>query len=192
MEGIKLSNENFHKKMSGAFEAAGNQLEKSMKDVIQAASVGDIWKQSCFKFNPELKHSDIKVVSDHLVKSFNSSGYKFAVMSPALDVSNSVKKLAFKIKECSSNWVAVGVCHQSIVASKNYGFNFSSIGHGGFLVSANGGIWNHGRADQNNAIKGFKFGKGDIITVEVNPADGKIIFRKNKDSYTIDYDLKIK
>lgn len=125
------------------------------------------------------------------MKSTNSSGYKFAVMEPALDSGNQVKKLAFKVKECSSNWVAVGVCHHNIVKSKNYGFNFSSIGHGGYLVSANGGVWNHSKADQNNTIKSFKYNKGDIIQIEIKPEDNQIIFTRNKDNYKINYDSKI-
>ncbi len=68
---------------------------------------------------------------------------------------SSIRDIAFKIKESSSNWVAVGMCHKNIVVSKNYGFNFSSIGHGAYMVSANGGCWNNIKADQNNGIKVF-------------------------------------
>jgi hypothetical protein len=64
-------------------------------------------------------------------------------MDPHLESGSGVKRLAFKIKESASNWVAVGMCHPKLVASKNYGFSFSSIGHGAYMVSANGGIWSH-------------------------------------------------
>jgi len=40
----------------------------------------DLWKASLYKFAPEFKHPDIKIISDMVVKSSNSSGYKFAVM----------------------------------------------------------------------------------------------------------------
>ena len=40
----------------------------------------DVWKQMSFKFNPTTKHPDIKIISDLVVKSTNSSGYKFAIM----------------------------------------------------------------------------------------------------------------
>jgi len=56
-----------------------------------------------------------------------------------------------------------------VVKSKKYGFNFSSTGHGGYLISANGGIFNHTRADQNNSKKSFQFHKGDVVVVEVRP-----------------------
>lgn len=64
-----------------------------------------------------------------------------------------MKDFAFKIKESTSNWVAVGMCHKNIVASKHYGFNFNTLGHGAYMVSANGGSWSNIKADQNNSIK---------------------------------------
>ena len=116
----------------------------------------NIWKRGVnYKFSPTNKHSDIKLISDYHIKSLNTSGYKFAVMEPSLQTSNSVKNkpLYFKIKECSSNWVAVGMCHKNIVHSKGYTFNFSSLGHGGYMISANGGTWSNSSADYNNKVK---------------------------------------
>lgn len=113
----------------------------------------NLWKDSIFKFTPEFKHPDIQIVSDMVVKSSNSSGYKFAVMQPPLEDGQPIKEMAFRIKESHSNWVAVGMCHKNIVKSKNYGFNFSSIGHGAYMVSANGGSWSNIKPEQNNSIK---------------------------------------
>jgi hypothetical protein len=74
-------------------------------------------------------------------------------MEPHLETGASIKSFGFKIKESTSNWVAVGVCHKNIVASKNYGFNFSSIGHGAYMISANGGSWSHSKVEHNNSVK---------------------------------------
>jgi len=74
-------------------------------------------------------------------------------MEPGLEKGDSVKDFAFKIKESTSNWVAVGMCHKNIVSSKFYGFNFSAIGHGAYMVSANGGSWSNIKPEQNNSIK---------------------------------------
>lgn len=74
-------------------------------------------------------------------------------MEPSLQKGNKVKTFYFKIKECSSNWVAVGMCHKNTVVSKNYGFNFSNLGHGGYMVSANGGTWSNCSTDYNNKVK---------------------------------------
>lgn len=45
------------------------------------------------------------------------------------------------------------MCHKNIVVSKNYGFNFSAIGHGAYMISSNGGSWSNIKAEQNNSIK---------------------------------------
>ena len=45
------------------------------------------------------------------------------------------------------------MCHKNIVGLKNYGFNFSAIGHGAYMVSSNGGSWSNIKTDQNNTIK---------------------------------------
>lgn len=103
----------------------------------------NIWKGANYKFNTASKHLDVKILSDFIVKAMNSSGYKFAVMDSSLEKGTKIKTFGFKIRESTSAWVAVGVCHKKVVASKNYGFNFSSIGHGAYMVSSNGGNWSH-------------------------------------------------
>ena len=45
------------------------------------------------------------------------------------------------------------MCHKNIVEKKNYGFNFSLLGHGAYLLSANGGVWSDTSVDCNNKIK---------------------------------------
>jgi len=112
----------------------------------------NIWKPTQFKFSPSAKHTDIKLISDYCIKSVNNSGYKFAIMDPTLEKGVS-KTFAFRIKECSSNWLAIGMCHKKIVESKNFGFNFGSIGHGGYMISCNGGSWSHIKTELNNSIK---------------------------------------
>jgi hypothetical protein len=47
--------------------------------------------------------------------------------------------VAFRIVESSSNWLAVGVCYKNLISASNYTFNYSSLGHGAYLVSSNGG-----------------------------------------------------
>lgn len=109
-------------------------------------------------------------------------------MEPHLEGIGQVKKFVFKIKESLSNWVAVGMCHSKIVASKNYGFNFSSIGHGAYMVSANGGIWSHTKAEHNNSVKAFKFVKGDIIQVTANFTEKLVTFQKGSENYQLPFE----
>lgn len=49
------------------------------------------------------------------------------------------------------------MCHKNIVVSKNYTFNFSSLGHGGYMISANGGTWSNNNAEFNNKVKVNEF-----------------------------------
>lgn len=74
-------------------------------------------------------------------------------MEPSIEKGNKVKTYSFKIQECSSNWVAVGMCHKDIVATKGYAFNFSNLGHGGYMISANGGTWSNSSNEFNNKVK---------------------------------------
>lgn len=74
-------------------------------------------------------------------------------MEPSVEKGPIIKTFAFKIKESTSNWVAVGVCHRELVKGKGYGFNFGSIGHGGYMISANGGSWSNSKIEVNNIVK---------------------------------------
>lgn len=79
------------------------------------------------------------------------------------------------------------MCHKNHVKSKNFGFNFGGVGHGGYMVSANGGSWSNIKAEFNNTIKSFKFVKGDIIVVTVNFDTNKISFKKKNETYEIEF-----
>lgn len=131
-----------------------NKLKEYQKSLETEVNATNIWKKSNnFKFSSTLKHNDIKLITDFHSKSMNTSGYKFAILEPGLETGNPIKTFHFKIRECSSNWVAVGMCHKDIVVSKGYTFNFSSLGHGGYMVSANGGTWSNTSAEYNNKVK---------------------------------------
>lgn len=148
----------------------------------------NVWTKAFFKFSPTLKHNDVKLINEYTVKSSNSSGYKFAIMDPSLEKGSKIKTFSFKVKECSSNWVAVGMCHSSIVKNKSYAFNFSNLGHGGYLVSANGGSWSNTKSEANNTVKSFKFAKNDIITCTSNFETNKITFKKKNETYELAFE----
>lgn len=80
------------------------------------------------------------------------------------------------------------MCHPKIVTSKSFGFTFSTIGHGAYMVSANGGSWSHTKAEHNNSVKAFKFIKGDVIKVTVNMNEKIIYFSKNDEKYQIPFE----
>ena len=93
-----------------------------------------------FKFSPEYKHTGIKVMSENTIKSTEGYSYRFALMEPSLSSNgNKPVKVSFKVKENHSNWLAVGICYKNAVAESNYNFNYSTLGHGAYLVSCNAG-----------------------------------------------------
>lgn len=95
-----------------------------------------------FKFSSDLKHTGISVVSDTQIKSTEGYSYRFALMEPALQVGGGkAVKVGFKVKENQSNWLAVGVCYKNTVANSDYNFNYSTLGHGAYLVSSNAGTY---------------------------------------------------
>lgn len=188
MSSLSVSNEEVRKHLVNSMEDISKKSSCYLKELQESVKATSIWKQSAFKFNPLFKHPDIKILQDAVVKSSNSSGYKFAVMDPHLESGPPLKSFAFRIKESSSNWVAVGMCHKNVVAGKNYGFNFSAIGHGAYMVSANGGSWSHTKVEHNNSVKAFKFTKGDVIGVKANFAEKTVLFKRNKDTYSIPFE----
>ena len=153
IDSINSSNEEISANINKNVEDVTKKLKEHNDNINKFINNKSIWSKAFYKFSPTLKHNDVKVLTDYTVKSSNSSGYKFAVMEPNLEKGSKVKTFSFKIKESTSNWVAVGMCHSKVVASKNYAFNFSNLGHGGYLVSANGGSWSNSKTDANNTVK---------------------------------------
>ena len=153
IDSINSSNEEIMTAVNKNIEEVQKKLKEYSTALNKMINSKNIWTKAFYKFSSTMKHNDVKLVSDYCVKSTNSSGYKFAIMEPSLEKGSKVKTFSFKVKESTSNWVAVGMCHHKLVANKNYAFNFSNLGHGGYLVSANGGSWSNTKSDANNTVK---------------------------------------
>lgn len=74
-----------------------------------------------------------------------------------------MKRFSFRIVRSSSDWVAVGMCHAKTAASFSYGFKFDAEFHGYYMISSNGGTWSTIDKNNNNKVRTFKFGQGDVI-----------------------------
>lgn len=61
-------------------DEVNKKLTEYQTSIQSNINAQNLWKKISFKFSNTLKHNDIKVVSDYLVKSQNSAGYKFAIM----------------------------------------------------------------------------------------------------------------
>jgi len=53
----------------------------------------------------------------------------------------------FNMKEGNIAWVAVGMCQKNKTISNNYGFPFSTLGHGAYMISSNAGTWSSTNQD---------------------------------------------
>ena len=147
-------NQDINTMISNNVLEVNKKLKEYQKILEESVNSTNIWKKSPkFKFSSTFKHPDIKLITDYHIKSQNNSGYKFAIMEPGLEKGPDNKTFHFRIKECNSNWIAIGICHKNIVVSKNYTFNFSSVGHGAYMISANGGTWSNNNAEFNNKVK---------------------------------------
>lgn len=65
-------------------DEVNKKLTEYQTSIQSNINAQNLWKKVSFKFSNTLKHNDIKVVNDYLVKSQNSAGYKFAIMEPDL------------------------------------------------------------------------------------------------------------
>lgn len=77
---IDAVTEDLKKLIKGGLDEILGRVTYHSKNLADLSKNVDVWKQMNFKFTEKTKHPDIKIVSDLVVKSANSSGYKFAVM----------------------------------------------------------------------------------------------------------------
>ena len=71
------------------------------------------------------------------------------------------------------------MCLKNVIVKANYHFNYTSIGHGSYLISTNGYSWSHSIKEFNSAYKTFQFTVNDTVFMEYDPIAGKLRFRKN-------------
>lgn len=62
--------------------------------------------------------------------------------------------------------------------NNSYNFNYSTLGHGSYLVSSNGGSWSSIDSTKNNTVNSFSYYTDDTIIIEYEPSESKITFRK--------------
>lgn len=85
-------------------------------------------------------------------------------------------------------WVGIGICLKNAIKNANYFFNYTSIGHGSYLISSNGYSWSHSVKQFNSAFKTFQFAVNDVVYLEYDPKEGKLRFKKatGPDTFALD------
>ncbi len=117
------------------------EFEKFNKTLQKIADQNSIFEAKLeLKFSETLKHHGVEIVSENTVKSIEAYNYHFGLLEPCLSDKGQTATFAFKINQSCSNWLAVGCCYKNIVSSNSFNFNYSMVGHGGYLISSNGGM----------------------------------------------------
>ncbi|CAD8117262.1 unnamed protein product [Paramecium sonneborni] len=147
----------------------------------QPITATDLVQSISFQFSQTFKGANISLSGQNMIaeqKTSESNGQRFIICEPCVP-KNGVYKFGFKVIKYAG-WIGIGVCHRDIIASANYKFNYTNIGHGSYLISNNAYSWSHLQKDLNSAHKSFDFGVGDIIIVEVDIPKKKITWYKKK------------
>ena len=76
-------------------------------------------------------------------------------------------------------WIGVGMSLKNVITKANFMFNYSSIGHGSYMISNNGYSWSHSAPEFNSAHKTFPYTVNDIVYMEYDKINKKLRFRKN-------------
>jgi len=77
------------------------------------------------------------------VKISATQGERFALMDVGFTKNNKAKVVwAIKINKLIG-WVAVGLALKKVIVSSGLKFNYTTPGHGSYLISGNGYTWSH-------------------------------------------------
>lgn len=123
---------------------------------------------------------------------FEASGQRFALIEPQLNrmskyVNYKPQKWGVKIVK-GIGWIGIGIGLKNTIVKSNYGFQYTNIGHGSYMISANGYTWSHSIKQANSAYKSFTYTTGDTLYVEYDAYTKKLKFVKNNNdkSYSMD------
>ena len=87
-------------------------------------------------------------------------------MMKTIIYNDSIKKYRWGIKITKlAGWVAIGVCLKNSIIKANYHFNYTTVGHGSYLISGNGYSWSHFESNNNSVCNSFSFHTNDIIII---------------------------
>ncbi|CAD8113386.1 unnamed protein product [Paramecium sonneborni] len=95
----------------------------------QPISATDLVQLISFHLSQTFKGANISLSGQNMIaeeKTSESKGQRFINCEPS---KNGVYKFGFKVIKYGG-WIEIGVCQGDIIASSNYKFNYTNIGHG--------------------------------------------------------------
>ncbi|CAD8075104.1 unnamed protein product [Paramecium sonneborni] len=134
-----------------------------------------------FYFSQEYKNDSIVLMNNFTMQQNKLIMNSLAVIEPELDQFQK-SSIYLKINHlCQS--IAVGFCELEIIKQQKYQINnWNSLGHGCYLISSGGYIYNQKDWKFNFKKNGFCFNKNQIIKICYDPLNSLIIFEKFNDS----------
>lgn len=93
--------------------------------------------------------------------------------------SNSKKKYSWAVKiNKLVGWIALGLGLKKCISEAQLKFVYNTVGHGSYLISANGYSWSHFQGQNNSKMQSFSFYTGDTIVIDYNALQKTVLFRK--------------
>lgn len=86
-------------------------------------------------------------------------------------------------------WIGVGICLKNVITKANFFFNYTTVGHGSYMISNNGYSWSHSLLQFNSAHKTFHYAQNDIVYIEYDKKAKKLRFTKNKGPQKFELDI---
>ncbi|CAD8094902.1 unnamed protein product [Paramecium sonneborni] len=154
-----------------------SQHDKEIQNLIQKQQQLEIElnkKDKLLKFSNRYKDPDIFLNLDKTVAFVKQTTSKkkdrFVLFNNP--ISEQRKYWKFKCSQVKSSWYAVGITELSTLHSLK---RYQDIGHGSYLVSSNGTMYNNHKDDQNSKESDFQINTNDIIVIKVDLDEGKLI-----------------
>jgi len=96
-----------------------------------------------------------------------SSNQRFALFNQSLQsYVKSRKKVEWFLKISKlSCWIGIGIALKNKMIQHNYQFNYTSLGHGSYLLSSNGYTWSNSIQADNSSFKSFYFSTNDVLRI---------------------------
>lgn len=78
-QSLHESSDSIKSSIHSAMEEVNQRLSKYQASIADLINSTSIWQRP-YHFTEKLKHPDVKIVSENIVKAVNTAGYKFAIM----------------------------------------------------------------------------------------------------------------
>ncbi|CAD8110128.1 unnamed protein product [Paramecium sonneborni] len=128
---------------------------------------GNKIKQNCIRFSQQYKASNIELINSNTIAINQNRTFSLVLCEPGVTSLEQQREFAFKILK--KDWIALGICHKSLLSNQKYEVNlWEDHNHGCYLIDEQGKVYSRLNARQNNRTKNFSLSENDVIIIKVN------------------------